>query len=62
LDLIPQTISGHYKNFTRLNPTDFEYLIDLLGPEMNCVALVRKRTIPTERPPHIGEVSARFCG
>jgi hypothetical protein len=24
--------------------------------------LVRKRTIPTERPPHVGEVSANFCG
>jgi hypothetical protein len=28
----------------------------------NSVALVRKRTIPTERPPHVGEVSANFCG
>jgi hypothetical protein len=26
------------------------------------VALVRKRTIPTERPPYVGEVSANFCG
>jgi hypothetical protein len=24
--------------------------------------LVRKRTIPTERLPHVGEVSANFCG
>jgi 4-hydroxybenzoate polyprenyltransferase len=24
--------------------------------------LVRKRTIPTERSPHVGEVSANFCG
>jgi hypothetical protein len=24
--------------------------------------LVRKRTIPTERPPLVGEVSANFCG
>jgi hypothetical protein len=24
--------------------------------------LVRKRTIPTERPRHVGEVSANFCG
>jgi hypothetical protein len=23
--------------------------------------LVRKRTIPTERPPLVGEVSANFC-
>ena len=26
------------------------------------VALVRMRTIPTERPPPVGEVSANFCG
>ena len=25
------------------------------------VALVRERTIPTERPPPVGEVSAKFC-
>jgi hypothetical protein len=30
--------------------------------KLNSVALVRKRTIPTERPPHVGEVSANFCG
>ncbi|PNF21466.1 hypothetical protein B7P43_G13525 [Cryptotermes secundus] len=34
LDLKSQTISGHYKNFTRLNPTDFEYLINLVGPRI----------------------------
>jgi hypothetical protein len=28
----------------------------------NCVALVRKRTIPTERPPLVGEISANFSG
>jgi len=28
----------------------------------NSVALVRMRTIPTERPPPVGEVSANFCG
>jgi hypothetical protein len=30
--------------------------------KLNSVALVRERTIPTERPPLIGEVSANFCG
>jgi len=30
--------------------------------ELNPVALVRERTIPTERPPPVGEVSANFCG
>jgi hypothetical protein len=28
----------------------------------NSVALVRERTIPTERPPPVGEVRANFCG
>jgi hypothetical protein len=27
----------------------------------NSVALVRERTIPTERPPLVGEVSANYC-
>jgi hypothetical protein len=30
--------------------------------ELNSVALVRKRIIPTERPPLAGEVSANLCG
>jgi len=30
--------------------------------KLNSVALVRTRTIPTERPPQVGEVSANFCG
>jgi hypothetical protein len=29
--------------------------------KLNSVALVRERTIPTERPP-LGEVNANFCG
>jgi hypothetical protein len=28
----------------------------------NSVTLVRKKTIPTERPPLVGEVSANFSG
>jgi hypothetical protein len=30
--------------------------------KLNSVAVVRKRTIPTELPPLVGEVSAKFCG
>ena len=30
--------------------------------KLNSVALVRERTILTERPPPVGEVSANFCG
>ena len=29
---------------------------------INSVALVRERTIPTERPPPVGQVSANVCG
>jgi len=37
----------------------FYFIIRLLT---NSAALVRERTIPTERPPPVGEVSANFCG
>jgi len=33
-----------------------------LKTKLNSVALVRERTIPTERPPPVGEVRANFCG
>lgn len=26
-----QSVSGLYKNFTKMSPTDIEYLIDLMG-------------------------------
>jgi len=32
----------------------------LISKKLNSVALVRERTIPTERPPPVGEVSANF--
>jgi len=34
----------------------------LATTKLNSVALVRTRTIPTERKPPVGEVSANFCG
>ena len=36
--------------------------ITLFRTKLNSVALVRERTIPTDRPPPVGEVSANFCG
>jgi hypothetical protein len=33
----------------------------IMPTKLNSVALIRKRTIPTERP-LLGEVSAKFCG
>jgi len=38
------------------------YVIRYCLRMMYSVALVRERTIPTERPPPVGEVSANFCG
>ena len=29
-----QEISGHYKKFTRMTATDFEYLMNLIGPKI----------------------------
>jgi hypothetical protein len=37
--------------------TYFSYFVSLTD---NSVALVRERTIPTERPPLVGEVAANF--
>jgi hypothetical protein len=35
-------------------------IIVIVITKPNSVALVRKRTIPTERPPLVGEVSEKF--
>jgi hypothetical protein len=35
---------------------------DSIKEKRNSVTWVRERTIPTERPPRIGEVSDNFCG
>jgi hypothetical protein len=37
-------------------------LLQTLTNKTNSVALVHERTIPTERPPLVGEVSGNFCG
>lgn len=29
-----QEVSGQYKNFTRMSPTDFDYLLTLIGPKI----------------------------
>jgi hypothetical protein len=38
------------------------FWLPCLNKKKNSVALVRKQTIPTERPPHVGGVNANFCG
>jgi hypothetical protein len=47
--------SGYHVSGSSLEPSSTGAV-----PKLNSVALVRKRTIPTERPPHVGEVSANF--
>lgn len=34
-DLKYQSVSGLYKNFTRMSPVDFEYLINMIGPKIS---------------------------
>jgi hypothetical protein len=38
------------------------YLQDKKTNKTNSMVWVRERTIPTERPPLVGEVIANFCG
>jgi hypothetical protein len=37
-------------------------VMNLLKLKLNSMARVRERTIPTERPPLVNELSANFCG
>jgi hypothetical protein len=34
-DLKFQHVSGHYKNFTRMSPTDFDKLLTMIGPKIS---------------------------
>jgi hypothetical protein len=45
-------------------PSSTYFKYNSLDPwtELNSVAVVRKRIIPTERPPLVDEVSANLCG
>jgi len=47
---------------TNLNTNNVILSTKQTKTELNSVALVRTRTIPTERPPPVSEVSANFCG
>jgi hypothetical protein len=45
-----------------------EYITEELGItnidkklKLNCVTLTHEQTMPTERPPLVGKVSANFC-
>jgi hypothetical protein len=42
--------------------SDADHSPATINKKRNSVALVRERTIPTERAPLVGEVTANFCG
>jgi hypothetical protein len=61
--------SRETEEVTVMHPSD--YVTDTLeyyrgytasNKKKNCGVLVRQRTIPTEQPPLVGEVSANFSG
>jgi hypothetical protein len=45
---------------TRIHACIYKYPAIIKNKETNSVVLVRERTIPTEQPPLVGEVSANF--
>jgi hypothetical protein len=54
--VVPQILTGHCIFSVLTIQTKTKIL-----KKLNSVALVRERTIPTERPPLVGEVSANVC-
>jgi hypothetical protein len=67
LHLVPR-LRMHGANFhsptllIKTGTTIFQLFVSRVMGLTNYVALVRERTIPTERPPLVGEVSANVCG
>jgi hypothetical protein len=55
-----QNQGKYYRSFKGLKWVNVS--VKKLKKELNSVALDHKRTVPTERPPPLGEVSANFCG
>jgi hypothetical protein len=50
----------HYGVHSAQPCTSLNLIKAKIKQQQNSVVLVRKRTIPTERPPHVDEVSANF--
>jgi hypothetical protein len=57
----PMKYADHFRsNFEHMCTKQLIMRLTINLAKLNSVALVRKRTIPTERPPPVGEVSANF--
>jgi hypothetical protein len=58
---VPTTSHSHNPFILRFTYTrNILILLNKLKTKLNSVVLVRKRTIPTERPQPVGEVSVNF--
>ena len=58
--MVSQTDFTVATRFLALRPCNYPDPFYDKKKQTNSVALVRERTIPTERPPPVGEVSANF--
>ncbi|EZA56114.1 hypothetical protein X777_03595 [Ooceraea biroi] len=48
-DLKFQSVSGQYKNFTRMSPIEFEYLINLVGKQISKIDTTYRKVIPVQK-------------
>ena len=55
-------VNRFMKVLYQFKPKSRDLILFIPSIKLNSVALFSTRTIPTERPPPVGEVSANFCG
>jgi hypothetical protein len=55
-------VSSRVRSWIEEEQSSWKWCRSVMVQKKNSVTLARKRTIPTERPPLVREVSANFCG
>jgi hypothetical protein len=61
--IVPLTVTRmHPSESISIHIYDLLVKLKLKKKKLNSMSVVRKRTIPTEQPPLVGEVSANLCG